>query len=431
MILSFVVIAAFLVMTSSFRLLSPRGYSSLISRLPHFSRIANGISKTRKSSFLSDIVFSRKDKSLVKGPKEPQFIFVGGKGGVGKTTASSSIALTCSDNELPTLVVSTDPAHSLGDCFDLDLSSGKVIKIPTENNLWGLEIDINEAMQSFQSILSMNPATLASQANIPKEMLDIVDLEELLKIFRNPPPGMDEIFALTKIFQFTEESQQSQQRFSRIIIDTAPTGHTLRLLQLPTFLSKTALKILKLRAQVNQMMGMMSMFFSRGGNNESAKQSTQQVIKMFERVEQLQSSIQRLANIIKDHEQTQFVVVTIPTTVAFEETKRLISNLSKNDIRISSLICNQVLTEHANEGYLKERAHYQQYWINSMKTFLEDRTLPVEMTKVPYLSQEITTIYGLKYFVDIAHPIDETEYSARNPKDSRKLTIFGGKGGVG
>ena len=72
-----------------------------------------------------------------------QFVFVGGKGGVGKTSSSSAIAIAFSDTGLRTLLVSTDPAHSLGDALDVNLRSGTVVPITTESNLWALEIDVN------------------------------------------------------------------------------------------------------------------------------------------------------------------------------------------------------------------------------------------------------------------------------------------------
>jgi hypothetical protein len=81
--------------------------------------------------------------SLMKPSSEgTQFVFVGGKGGVGKTSSSAAIAIALSDSGLRTLLVSTDPAHSLGDALDVNLCSGNVVPITTERNLWALEIDV-------------------------------------------------------------------------------------------------------------------------------------------------------------------------------------------------------------------------------------------------------------------------------------------------
>ena len=78
-----------------------------------------------------------------------QFVFVGGKGGVGKTSSSSAIAIALSDSGLRTLLVSTDPAHSLGDALDVNLRSGLVVPITTESNLWALEIDVDAGITPF------------------------------------------------------------------------------------------------------------------------------------------------------------------------------------------------------------------------------------------------------------------------------------------
>ncbi len=389
-------------------------------------RYFNGIQATKQFSSLNEIVLAKKDSSIFLQKKSPQFVFVGGKGGVGKTTTSSAIALACSDNGLRTLVVSTDPAHSLGDALDVDLSVGVVRQIASEENLWGLEIDIKEGMKSFQNVLNVDTSRLAEQMNLPKDVLDMIDFDEIINIFKNPPPGIDEIFALTKIFQFTDD--RSPIKFDRIIIDTAPTGHTLRLLQLPKFLSNTATKILKFRAQVDRAMNMFGGLL--GGNKAgNGKDAANNVLKVFENIENLQKGVERLQQIIKDSEQTQFVVVTIPTFVAYQESQRLIQSLQQSKIKVSSVICNQVINEDANELYLKDRSDNQKMWIQHMNNFLSSSQPPIEMTEVPFVSNEVTTIYGLKYFQNLAHPVEAK--TPRNPIDSRKLTIFGGKGGVG
>lgn len=386
------------------------------------------VKSTKHFSSLNEIVLAKKDTALLAPKKNPQFVFVGGKGGVGKTTTSSAIALACSDNGLRTLVVSTDPAHSLGDALDVDLSIGMVRQIASEENLWGLEIDIQEGMKQFQGLLNVDTSRLAEQINLPKEMLDIIDLDEIIKIFKNPPPGIDEIFALTKIFQFTDE--RSPIKFDRIIIDTAPTGHTLRLLQLPKFLSNTATKILKFRAQVDRAMNTFgSMFSGGGGGGKNNNDATDKLLKVFENIETLQKNVQQLQKIIKDSEQTQFVVVTIPTYVAYQESQRLIQSLQQSQIKVSTVICNQIVNEDANELYLKDRSDNQLMWIQHMKNHLASANPPIEITEVPFVSNEVTTIYGLKYFQNLVHPIEAK--TPRNPIDSRKLTIFGGKGGVG
>ena len=84
---------------------------------------------------------------------DARYVFVGGKGGVGKTTTSSALAVKYSDMGLKTLIVSTDPAHSLGDALDISLTSGNIVPIVSEQNLWALEIDVDEALNEFKDTL--------------------------------------------------------------------------------------------------------------------------------------------------------------------------------------------------------------------------------------------------------------------------------------
>ena len=135
-----------------------------------------------------------------------QYVFVGGKGGVGKTTSSSAIALSLSDAGQKTLLVSTDPAHSLGDALGIDLSSGKLVRVDTETNLWALEIDVEASLNEFKEVMKgVNSASLAASLGVPKDILDSLGLDDLTDLFTNPPPGIDEIVALSKVFQYADK----------------------------------------------------------------------------------------------------------------------------------------------------------------------------------------------------------------------------------
>ena len=105
--------------------------------------------KCSTSSFENSLLYSI-SKSNSNNNNSPNFVFVGGKGGVGKTSCSSAIAINLSDQGLKTLIVSTDPAHSLGDAFDFDFSSGQITPIVTEQNLWALEIDVEKELEEFK-----------------------------------------------------------------------------------------------------------------------------------------------------------------------------------------------------------------------------------------------------------------------------------------
>ena len=131
---------------------------TLLPNLPSAMRISSA-KGNRQSLHQSSLHMSDRDSSLStssslsslkkQSSDGTQFVFVGGKGGVGKTSSSSAIAIALSDSGLRTLLVSTDPAHSLGDALDVNLRSGLVVPITTESNLWALEIDVDAGRTPF------------------------------------------------------------------------------------------------------------------------------------------------------------------------------------------------------------------------------------------------------------------------------------------
>jgi arsenite-transporting ATPase len=133
------------------------------------------------------------ERPTATAKKEPtQFVFVGGKGGVGKTTSSSAIALSLADKGHRTLLVSTDPAHSLGDALDIDLSSGRLVKINTESNLWCMEVDAEAALKEFEDLMSgVTSESLSKSLGVPKEIIDTLGLQDATELLTNPPPGID------------------------------------------------------------------------------------------------------------------------------------------------------------------------------------------------------------------------------------------------
>jgi arsenite-transporting ATPase len=109
---------------------------------------------------------------MQRSTDQPQFVFVGGKGGVGKTSSSSAIAISLSDAGFRTLIVSTDPAHSLGDALDVNLRSGQVLPIATETNLWALEIDVDAALAEFQEAArGLDADSLAASLGVPRDII--------------------------------------------------------------------------------------------------------------------------------------------------------------------------------------------------------------------------------------------------------------------
>jgi len=315
-----------------------------------------------------------------------------------------------------------------------------VVPIVTESSLWALEIDVDAALEEFKNTMSeFDTDAISKSLGIPKAMIDSLGLDDIADIFLNPPPGIDEIVALTKIFQYSNERTSSGElRFDRIVIDTAPTGHTLRLLQLPDFLNSLTGRLIKFRAKINGAIDSFRRMFGKGSDQTTGPDKLQ---AMLGKLDALQENVLLVKNTLKDASRTQFVAVTIPTQLAVAETRRLIGSLQSEGIRVSTLICNQVIDTSPNDfQYIRTRTAGQRKCILKLRDGIRqiegssampgpDGPVPVQVTEVPFVDTEVTGLYGLRFFHSIAHP--PLPRSASNPMDSRKLTIFGGKGGVG
>ena len=142
-----------------------------------------------------------------------------GKGGVGKTTTAAATALQCAERGARTIVLSTDPAHSLADAFDLDLGSTPT---PVVDGLWGQQLDAQERMEeSWQDIQAYLREVFAWAG------VEGLEAEELSVI-----PGLDEVFSLSDIKTYADSGE-----WDVIVVDCAPTAETIRFLSLPDILS--------------------------------------------------------------------------------------------------------------------------------------------------------------------------------------------------
>lgn len=216
----------------------------------------NVLPASRSSSQLFSLSKLVEEVSNRPAGKDPSTIFVGGKGGVGKTTTSAALAVKLAssyEDPLKVLVVSTDPAHSLGDALDEDLRKGRGKPIMmtdpiTSGRLYACEVDAGAALEDFRkSLEAFDVGKLADALGVSPEMLDGFGLSEFSGLLNNPPPGLDELVALSNVL----DTESVAGDFDVVVVDTAPTGHTLRLLALPQFLDGLLGKLIKLRMKLS------------------------------------------------------------------------------------------------------------------------------------------------------------------------------------
>jgi arsenite-transporting ATPase len=271
-----------------------------------------------------------------------------------------------------TLVLSTDPAHSLSDSFDQNLAGGDIIPIEGIDNLWGLEIDSERGMQEFQENLQGGAA--GAEFEMASQMLgDVSGMS---------PPGSDEAMAFGKMLEFLEDTS-----YDRVIFDTAPTGHTLKLLELPDLLDSWLGKILTFRQRISSMMSGLRGMFGGGQEDESS----------WEMIQRTKDKIRAARDQLQDSDVTQFVVVLIPEAMAVFETQRLLGSLNAWKIPSSHLIINQLVPENPNCKFCDQRRQMQQSNLKDIQELYAD----LDLTTVPLFEREIRGVEGLERLGEI------------------------------
>lgn len=266
-----------------------------------------------------------------------KYIIVGGKGGVGKTSMSASIATSFADRGQTTLIISTDPAHSLSDAFGQSVSGGDPVAVSSVDNLYAQEIDPDSMKRTFSMMSNMGGGGMLNG-------MEDMGLDELNSLFDTIPPGFDEAVALVEIVKYIEVDQKYKQ-FDRIVFDTAPTGHTLRLLSLPDFLNGFFGKIISMKSKFGNIMNQFKGMF---GNDVNMDNSVQEM-------EELKRSMNMVRELFRDEIQTEFIVATIPNMMAIAESQRLIEELKKEKIPVRHLFVNLVQPQNDDCSFCTAR----------------------------------------------------------------------------
>ncbi|KAM0935774.1 putative arsenite-transporting ATPase [Dioscorea sansibarensis] len=290
-----------------------------------------------------------------------KWVFVGGKGGVGKTTCSSILSILLASVRQSVLVISTDPAHNLSDAFQQ-----RFTRIPTLvngfSNLFAMEVD-------------------------PKVENDDLTNDEgvdgFISELTNAIPGVDEAMSFAEMLKLVQTMD-----YSVIVFDTAPTGHTLRLLQFPSTLEKGLEKMMALKNRFGGLLSQATRLFGLGDEfSEDA---------MLGKLEGMKDVVEQVNRQFKDPDLTTFVCVCIPEFLSLYETERLVQELAKFEIDAHNIIINQVLfdEEVVESKLLKARIRMQQKYIDQFYMLYED----FNITKLPLLPQEVCGVEALKKF---------------------------------
>lgn len=336
-----------------------------------------------------DLYNEEHDYNLEEIIKNIKMIMFGGKGGVGKTTCAGTTALTCALMGFKTLIISTDPAHSLSDSFYGDKNNptltidAEIEKEQKIDKLMGEIIPEDEKVKvdkdDYETIgpeikqiypgLPLYGIELDAKYEFTKKQRGLEEAQKLLAT-ASEAPGMDEFQAFFKLMEILDEEEEKEEMISlgetlkkgeekwdKIIFDTAPTGHTVNLLGLPEFYESFYGKAMKFRLRMLHIGGKIKNFFKRNKKDEviydeetgepilDVEKTIDETIKSDSALEQLRMVIETVGKgreVLTDPSKTNFVVVTIPETMGVAETDRLIANLYRYEIPNSTIIVNHM-----------------------------------------------------------------------------------------
>ncbi len=316
----------------------------------------------------------------------PTYVLYGGKGGVGKTTMAAATALDSARRGTRTLVVSTDPAHSLSDTFETDISSSPE-RINEEVPLYAAEIDPDAALAEGQAAFAAEGG-MGSMGGLGDLMGMGGDGDGPMDaLFGGAMPGADEAAAMQLLLEYMDDD-----RFERVVIDTAPTGHTLRLLELPEIMDTMMGRIITFRQRVGGMLeGVKGMF---GGEEPTDDADLQDLEILRERIERLRAAL-------RDPNRTDFRIVLVPEEMSVFESKRLRQQLDQFEIPVGTVVVNRVMEPLAEitddvtgeflEPNLEDCAFCQRRWDVQQKALMEAQELfrGTDVRRVPLFAEEV------------------------------------------
>ena len=304
-----------------------------------------------------------------------KLIMLAGKGGVGKTTCSAALAFHFARRGEKTLLISSDPTPSLSDIFELEVgATGK--KIPGVPNLFGLEIRSEVILQRWKERFGPEIYEILSVfSNLEYDFVDYI----------GSAPGIEEEYLLNYIMELVDTGG-----YDRVIWDTAPAGHTLRLLHLPQ------LFLDHLEAAAKFYLNLYGAF-DKIAQTVKLKKSKRTILQIIQGWKELS---QKVLNFLRDPNRTAFILVTIAESLGVRLTNRVVKDLQEFNFSVRHLIINHLIRE-ADCPFHQQRKAMQEPYLNLLHRTYGPRMSLVEL---PLLPGEVRGLQGIQQIADILFP---------------------------
>jgi arsenite-transporting ATPase len=325
-----------------------------------------------------------------------RILLYSGKGGVGKTSVAAATGIKLSQLGYRTLIMSVDPAHSLGDSFDLKTGlfhADTSDPFRFTDNLDLLEVNIQKEIKRHWKEISSYVIGILRTSGIGN-----VEAEEMA-IF----PGMEELSALMYVNQFRKES-----RYDVIVLDCAPTAESLRFVSMPTTLEWYMKHIFPFQRNIMKAVRPVA---NRVSPVELPSDS------YFANVKSLFDKLDGIEEVLEDPKVTSVRLVTNPEKMVLRETQRAYVYFLLHGLTVDGIVVNRVLPDTLKEKYFSQWIRNQAATLREMKSYFD----PVPLRTIPFFNQEVVGADRLQQLADLLYP--EGEDPARPSRIERPYSF--------
>ncbi|PZN31556.1 MAG: arsenic-transporting ATPase [Proteobacteria bacterium] len=305
---------------------------------------------------------------------EHPVLFLAGKGGVGKTTVAAATALANAKAGRRTLLVSTDPAHNLGDLFGVQFTGGAIQRVAP--CLDALEIDPDIETERYLATVKDNMRRLI-RSTMLEEAERQIDLA-------GRAPGAAEAAMLERIVAVLLDERAG---YERVVFDTAPTGHTVRLLTLPELMGAWVDGLVKRREQRNRERS------AWVGGDEAPEDP------VFELLHRRRHRLAEARRLLLDAGVCAFVFVLIPEALPIAETRRGIDDLGAHGMNVAGLVVNRLLPETVSEPFFHRRLERERQYLARIDRELSGHP----QIRLPLLEHDVDSLQALEILLAHLH----------------------------